>query len=293
VLKDPKSFASKSIWQRTKVIVAGVFMNFVLAWVIITVGMTIGMKPFLATQADVQRGVDEGVVNARNVMYIHEIQPDSPADKVGLKAGDMIVDFNGYKEKELPLVSDLPKLIKPEDPVILTIVRDGVEQTTLMSANDEAKFGFVVSNELYILDVANVRYPFYIAPFLAIAEVGRLSVLTVKMLGGVIVSLVANLTVPEGVAGPVGIAKMTHYYVQQGLMALAQFTALLSISLGVINIMPFPALDGGRFLFIVFELVTGRRANAKMEAVIHTIGFALLMLLILTITWHDIVGLIK
>jgi len=293
VLKDPKSFASKSIWQRTQVIVAGVFMNFVLAWVIITIGMTIGMKPFLANQEDILKGVEDGIVKAQNVMYIHEIQPDSPADKIGLKSGDMIVDFNGYKEKELPAVSELPTLIKPEDTVIITMVRDGVEQTTMMTANEEGKFGFVVSNELFIQDVANVSYPFYIAPFLAVAEVGRLSILTVKMLGGVIVSLVANLTVPEGVAGPVGIAKMTHYYVQQGLMALAQFTALLSISLGVINIMPFPALDGGRFLFIVYELVTRRRANAKMEAVVHTIGFALLMLLILTITWHDIANLLK
>jgi regulator of sigma E protease len=110
-------------------------------------------------------------------------------------------------------------------------------------------------------------------------------------LGNVVVSLVAKFTVPAGVTGPVGIAKMTSYFAKQGFMALVQFTALLSISLGVINIMPFPALDGGRFLFIIYELISRRKANAKWETIIHSIGFALLMLMILAITWNDIVNL--
>jgi len=113
----------------------------------------------------------------------------------------------------------------------------------------------------------------------------------VKMLGDVIVSVVAKFTVPEGVAGPVGIAKMTHSFAKQGFMALLQFTALISISLGVINVMPFPALDGGRFLFVIYEFISRRRANAKMENVIHTVGFALLMVLIMAITWHDVISL--
>ena len=137
----------------------------------------------------------------------------------------------------------------------------------------------------------NVKYPIYIAPINAIKIVGKLSYLTVQMLGDVIVSLFKKFAVPDGVAGPVGIAKMTHYFTKQGFMALMQFTALISISLGVINIMPFPALDGGRFLFIIFEFITRKRPNAKWESYIHTTGFALLILLILVITWNDIVNL--
>ena len=86
---------------------------------------------------------------------------------------------------------------------------------------------------------------------------------------------------------------MTETFAQKGFMALIQFTALLSISLGVINIMPFPALDGGRFLFIIFEAVTRRKANAKWETIIHTIGFALLMIFIVIITWNDIAMMLK
>ena len=122
-------------------------------------------------------------------------------------------------------------------------------------------------------------------------EVGRLSYLTVDMLGEVVVSLVAKFTVPDTVAGPVGIAKMTHRFAQEGFMALLQFTALISISLGVINIMPFPALDGGRFLFIIFEAISRKRPSPKWEAIIHSVGFVLLMMLIFVITWNDIVNL--
>lgn len=113
------------------------------------------------------------------------------------------------------------------------------------------------------------------------------------MLGKVVTTLVSKFKIPEGVAGPVGIAQMTHSFVQEGFMALLQFTALISISLGVLNIMPFPALDGGRFLFILVEILLQRRPSPRWEAAIHSVGFALLMLLILAVTWNDILHLIR
>ena len=153
----------------------------------------------------------------------------------------------------------------------------GIQISTMTTVNPES--------------IKNVRYPFYVAPVMAAKEVGRLSVLTVKMLGNVVTTLVGKFAVPEGVAGPVGIFKMTGHFAKQGVMSLVHFTALISISLGVINIMPFPALDGGRFLFIIIEAVTRRKPNAKVEKIIHASGFALLMALILVITWNDIMNL--
>jgi regulator of sigma E protease len=94
------------------------------------------------------------------------------------------------------------------------------------------------------------------------------------------------------VAGPVGIAKLTAQFMQEGFIAMIQFLALLSISLGVINIMPFPALDGGRFLFIIFEVVSRRRPSPRWEGTIHGIGFILLLGLIFAITWNDIMNLL-
>lgn len=286
VLKDKKSFASKSILRRTSVIVAGVFMNFVLAWVLITIGFTFGMRPFLVTQEDVNAGIKSGIVESQKILYVHEIGEAGPLDGSELKKNDYITAVNGIPVTESLVLSEV---IRPNSLTTIKYLHDNEEHTLQVVADSEGKVGMTISLENFIKDVKEVRYPFYIAPVKAISEIGRLSKLTVKMLGKVIVSVVAKFTVPAEVAGPVGIARMTHYFAQQGFMALVQFTALLSISLGVINIMPFPALDGGRFLFIVYEIITRRKANAKIEAIIHTVGFALLMLLILVITWHDIV----
>ena len=290
ILKDKRSFASKGIGDRAAVIVAGVFMNFLLAWVLISIGFTVGMKPFLVTQEDLNKGIEDGIVEAKKILYVHEVDTDGPLSKTDLKPGDYIITVNGI---EVTDSLNLSEVIKPNTNTVLTYLHGEKENSLEVIANKEGKVGMTISTETYVIDVIDVRYPFYIAPVKALSEIGRLSVLTVKMLGKVIVSIVAKLTVPEGVAGPVGIARMTHYFVQQGFMALIQFTALLSISLGVINIMPFPALDGGRFLFIIFEVITRRRANAKWESIIHTIGFALLMLLILVITWNDVLTLLR
>ncbi len=288
-LKAKNSFASKSILNRSMVIVAGVFMNFVLAWVLLTITLTVGMKPILTNQSDIQEASDKGYIKVLDVLNVNEIIEGSPLSRTDLLVGDYITGING---KPVPMAEDLQKILKANEPVILSILR-GKNAGELMVAPDKnGKLGFSVSNMPYLTFLKKVRYPFYQAPFVAIKEVGRLSYLTVKMFGDVIVSLVVKFTVPNGVAGPVGIARLTHKFMQDGIVALMQFLALLSISLGVINIMPFPALDGGRFLFIIFELILRKRPSPKWEAIIHGIGFALLMILILLITWHDIAGML-
>ena len=289
-LKDPRSFASKSIWKRVTVIVAGVLMNFALAWVLVTIGFSVGMKPFLATQEDIDRAVGSGVVETRKVFYVHEIDSALALAKTDLKKGDAVTSVNGIPVSD-SLVLD--QVIRPDALNTLAYLHQGKELALQAPANAQGKLGMTISLERFIVKVNEVRYPVYEAPFRAMGEVGRLSVLTVKMLGNVITTLVTKLAVPDGVAGPVGIAKMTHTFAQQGFMALLQFTAMLSISLGVINIMPFPALDGGRLLFILFELGLRRRLSAKWEAIAHTTGYVLLMLLILAITWNDIWNLIR
>ena len=290
VLKSKKSYASKTIWQRASVIVAGVVMNIFLAWVLITIGFTIGMKPFLATQDDLDKAIAAGLVETKQIIYVHEISPNLPLSETDLKQGDFIININ---DNEVPDADQFGDIIQPDHVYHLTVMRNNKEHEIEVLSDENGKLGFTISTEQLLVDVENVRYPFYYAPFYAIQEIGRLSVLTVKMFGNVIVTIVSKLTVPEGVAGPVGIARLTHHFTQQGIMALVQFTALISISLGVINIMPFPALDGGRLMFIIFELITRRRPSAKWESVIHTIGFALLMALILVVTWNDIMNIFR
>lgn len=288
VLKAKNSFASKSILQRSSVIVAGVLMNFVLAWFLITIGFMVGMKPFLVNEADLQRATAQGLIESRQVLYVHEIAPDSPLSGTDLQPGDLVTGIDG---KEVPLAAELTGTLQAGREVTLSILRGDKEGTLKAVPDSEGHLGFTVSDAPYIVYLKNEQYSPFKAPVAAIKEVGRLSYLTLDMLGDVVVSLVKRFTVPEGVAGPVGIAKLTYHFTQEGLIALMQFAALLSISLGVINIMPFPALDGGRFLFIIFEIILRRRPSPKWEASIHAVGFALLMILILVVTWNDIVNL--
>jgi len=289
-LRDKHSFASKGAWKRTTVVVAGVLMNFLLAWLLITIGFTFGMKPFLATQEDIDRAVGSGIVETKKVFMVHDVDSAFPLAKTDLKKGDFISSVNGILVSE---GLDLGQVIRPDSLNTLSYVHKGKEKTLQAQSNALGKLGMTISLEDFIVRVNEIRYPFYEAPFRAVLEVGRLSSLTVEMLGHVVVTLVTKLAVPAGVAGPVGIAKMTHTFAQQGFMALLQFTAMLSISLGVINIMPFPALDGGRLLFIVFEVALRRRLSAKWEAIAHTTGYVLLMLLILAITGNDIWNLFR
>ena len=286
VLKDSKSFASKTLWQRTRIILAGVFMNFVLAWVLITIGFSIGMKPFLVTEDDFNKAMEAGLLETNPVVYVHEVESGSSAEEAGILSGDILLSLN---QKELHSVEDLTEGLGSGISYPLTLEREDESLTVTIHPNEEGKIGVVISQQELIEDIHPLQYPIYKAPYYALHEVVRLSALTVDMLGNVVVSLVAKFAIPEGVAGPVGIARMTHTFVQQGIMALIQFTALISISLGVINVMPFPALDGGRFLFILFEVITRKKPSPKWESIIHTIGFVLLMALIVVITWNDIV----
>ena len=246
------------------------------------------MKPVLVSEADLQKASETGLIQVQDVLYVNEIDPDSPLAQTDLQPGDLVTRVNG---RNVPMAKDLPKMTIPGRPVQLTILREEKEGILTVMPDEKGKLGFVVANMPYILFIKDVQYPFYQAPFEAAKEVGRLSYLTLNMLGDVVVSLIAKLAVPEGVAGPVGIAKLTAQFMQEGLIAMMQFLALLSISLGVINIMPFPALDGGRFLFILFEVITRKRPSPKWEGMIHGIGFILLILLIFVITWNDIINL--
>jgi len=139
--------------------------------------------------------------------------------------------------------------------------------------------------------VKQVQAPFPQSIWLATTETVRISWAVLEKAAEIPVELIQKQQVPEGLAGPVGIAEVTHKVLPQGFMALLKLTALLSISLGVMNLLPIPALDGGRFIFQLFELMLkpfGIKPNETWENYAHMAGFALLMGLLLLITWNDI-----
>jgi regulator of sigma E protease len=273
------SFASKSIFRRAVVLAAGVFANVVLAFVIFTVCYIVG-----APQMTDSLPAD-AIVSAPQTV-IAGVLAGSPADKAALKANDIILKINGEK---VARVDELREAIKNSSgDVSLDIVRSGKEiniKASPIILSETGTRGIGVS----LAEIGVVRFPWYRAPLYAAQAIAAVTVAIVHSLWGLLVGIFVGKGITSEVTGPIGIAAATGEAVNLGWRYLAQFTALLSLNLAVLNILPFPALDGGRLLFLVIEGLRRKPISRKVEGIVHQSGFALLMLLVLVITWKDLV----
>jgi regulator of sigma E protease len=245
--------------------------------------------------------------NPRKVI-VSSVVPSSPAEEAGLLVGDIIVSVNGNEMFDsLDLIEFVAE--QGDKNMVYAIERGGerlfyeiepidgkigVYLSELMSYGDEQELSlYNVSLISSVTLINEQKYPFYVSIYKSFNESIRLSKLTATMFVGFVRDLVTVGEVPSSVTGPVGIAQLTHTFVNEGFIPLLRFVAILSLSLAVINILPFPALDGGRLLFIIIELIVGRRVNQKWESYIHALGYALIILLILAVTYSDISRLIN
>ncbi len=239
-------------------------------------------------------------------VVINEIFPQSAAEKAGFQPGDIIISINGEPISAREDVIKITKQSRGREMVYS--VRRGADSKELkVKAADNGLIGIGLSlitsyqnNQISfyqadvptsVLKIQNVSYAPWIAPLRAFDEIVRLSGVTVSMFINVVQSLVTRFAVPEGIAGPVGIAQLTYTFVREGAMPVLRFVAVLSLSLAIVNVLPFPALDGGRLVFVLAEIVFRRKINARFESIIHGIGFVLLMVFILAITYSDILKL--
>jgi regulator of sigma E protease len=142
-----------------------------------------------------------------------------------------------------------------------------------------------------VIKVKDYRVDWYVAPIAALTEGYKIAKATVIGFSSTVYGIITNFTVSEQVGGPVQVAKLSYQFVDKGGIDLLNFIALISLSLAVINLLPIPALDGGRLVFVLIEALRGKPVNQKTEAIIHTVGFMLLMGLILIITFFDIIRL--
>lgn len=281
--RNPRSYAHQPWQTRAKIILAGVTMNALLAYVIITLGLLFGWPGLMTPPAEVPLAI----ITPR--VEIEAVEAASPGERLGLLVGDRLVKLDGQA------ITDRDSLIKQlqtkaGQAVEVQIERRG--QTLVLSGelNSEPPVLGVALN-----DRTTYRLPFYWAPIYAPYETGRaLSVLVVGIVQ-FLATIVSTQSIPEGAAGPVGIYVATKDYLEAGFWPLAAFTALLSANLAVLNILPIPALDGGHLLFIILErLNKGRRVLAhQIESVLHLVGFAFFLVLILAITYQDILKLLS
>jgi len=272
------SFVSKSAWTRVKVLLAGVLMNAVFAWLFFSIGFMLGTY----------QEVDPNTPGSQIV--ITTVEPNSPAASMGIQPNDFIVPeqvaANGGKI-ELKTVTDFQNYVAANkgNQITLELKRGSSNMTvtgtprSLVQA-DQGLLG------VGLAQVAKVRFSFFGALWQGVQDMGNVSLMMIDVLK----TLISGGKGVE-VSGIVGVAAVTGEVIPLGLAAVMRLVAIFSLNLAFINALPIPALDGGRILFILIEKIKGSPVSQKVEQAFHTAGFALLMLLMVVVTYHDLARL--
>jgi len=295
------SFYVKPLLHRTLVVVAGVVANLLLAvFIFYLVIFALGFKVNLPLFFDHHFAF----VNQSRQVLVADVNPDSVAQKAGIEVGDSILTvqapFLPGGKKQISSIEDLQKIIRSsEDKSLTLILENPVNNKTrtvevIPTYNQELKAPAlgVSLGELVVLNYQTFPQKL----FSGFIHSYNTVVYSGKVFGELISFAVKERNiapVSEGISGPVGIAQITSQAVSLGPISVLQLVGLLSLNLAVINILPIPALDGGRLFFILVEFVTRRKVYPQVEKWAHTIGFALLLALIFLITYNDILKLIK
>lgn len=259
-----KTFNSKTVLQRAAVIIAGPLMNFLLAAVLFAVIFMAQGMPHATTK-------------------VGEVIDGFPAQKAGLQAGDQITAINQKKVEDWnQLVAEVNRY--PGQPIDLTILR-GTQEIKLTVATQQDESG---QYKIGIRPTETVMKK--VNPLAALASGAAFTV----QLSGLILSFIGQMftqQAPVDLGGPVRVVSEIGKAAEFGIFQLMQLAAFLSINLGLFNLFPIPALDGSRVLFLVWEKVSGKPVEPSRESFIHLIGFGLLLLLMVVITYNDVVSL--
>ncbi len=275
--QDPDSFMSKSAWVRVKVLGAGVFMNFIFAWLLVSLVLMIGFPQAIDSTNRAQYPDTK--------IYITNVLPNTPAEEMGLQAGDQVMSLDGTAVSSLEQVS---KTVKEKQGTEITIEVNRLGKKLSLQGTPRVNHP---ENEgalgIGFTETAIVKFGFFRAFYEGALNTYEMTKQIIFALGRMIGMLFGGDKVAVDVTGPVGIVYMTKQMSDLGFVYLLQFAAILSINLGIVNILPFPALDGGRIFFILLEKLKGRPVTQKVEMALHQIGFMLLLLLMAIITVRD------
>ncbi|MEI7709588.1 MAG: RIP metalloprotease RseP [bacterium] len=279
-----RSFVHKAKWKQAIVLFAGIFMNFMLAWVLFSIGFMSGLPTSVG-------GSKSYTVTDVNTVVV-SVLPKSPAEIAGLKAGDKIIS------------------VKNKNTSLSEINPDTIKSLIVASANQEVEIGYkrgdsgsVSLVKLYptvgpnpsigiaMDEIGVARLGF----FSSIIEGAKLTVYsTVGIVHGLYRLIIDGVTGKGSLAsvtGPVGMVGIVGDAYRFGFVYLLSFAALISVNLAIVNLLPFPALDGGRLFFLLIEKIKGSRINPKFANNANMIGFAILILLMLVVTYHDVAKL--
>lgn len=266
------SFNAAPVWGRIATVLAGPIFNILLAYV-----LSLFLCWFCGSDIPILRDVTEGY----------------PAETSGMQAGDLIIQI-GHQKIHLWREISVLSYISDGSPIAVTYERDGQQYKTMITPvysaeADRFYYGFIGSGQFIDCDNISVfKYSWY--------EVRYWLLSTVQSLG----YMIQGRASAEDIAGPVGVATVIEDTVEQTvdegaftvILNMVNIAVLLSVNLGVLNLLPVPALDGGRLVFLLIEAVRGKRVPPEKEGLVHMVGFVLLMLLMVFVLYNDIMRII-
>lgn len=281
-----RSFVNKPKWKQAIVLLAGVMANFLLAWLLFSIGFMSGL-PTSTSNADKNFPL-------KNVgLVIVSTSPNSPAELAGLKPGDKIVSLQSQGEilNEINIDNFKTVIASSENEKIEIGFTRGKDSTvSIVEVEPQIELGSEIPIIGIAIDEIGVaKLPFFKSLWEGFklncyvtksTLVGLFQLITGEMQGGF-----------SAITGPVGMVGIIGDAYSFGFVYLLSFTALISVNLAIINLFPFPALDGGRLLFLLIEKIKGSRINPKIANTVNSIGFILLILLMIFVTYHDILKL--
>ncbi len=279
-----RAFSARPKWAQALVLIAGVTMNVLFAWFLFTLTFMIG----------VPSAVDGEAATDRAQLYIADTMPNSPAAALpsgvtvtSVTAGDAVLDTLSPDAFTAFVADTAPA------PLQITYENNGVAETVeivpVQGLDESNKERYLAGVSLALIDT--VQYPIMTALQLATVTTYEALVSISVGLGSLVVATFTGVADYSSIAGPVGIVGMVEDAAAFGFTALLTFTAIISLNLAVINLLPFPALDGGRLVFVAIEAVTGKRIPPVWANRVNLVGFGLLMLLMVAVTYNDIIRL--
>jgi regulator of sigma E protease len=278
--KDPHSFSAQTWWKKCLIVLAGVVMNLLLG------GLLVGFC-FMLGLPTVGQENDFSYPGARitQQVYVSGVQNDSNFSKQ-LQGGDEILSLN---DQNITTIKQFKEIVQAAQSAPLTItVKRGRD---VLSVSGQANFNTSLQewiSGLEIIQGQTITLPWYLAIPFGFVEVIQLVGAMILALWTILQNLVVHHQAPSQIAGPIGIYKLAGVAVNLGLVHILQLTAILSINLAIINVLPIPALDGGRILFILGEKITRRKLPAELENTIHLVGFAAIIGILILVTISDV-----
>jgi len=290
------SLGAASLRAKTKIMLAGVGMNLLAAFVLLTILAWVGIPKLVDNQFTIKRDTK----TLQNQVLVGFVEPNSPASHAGLQVRDQLLSISkqGASPEMVQSADSLPNLTKQlaGQPVALTIKRDGKDKTLDLTLRTAAvvQASQKSANPKGYLGISPSEYTLlrstWSAPIVAGGLIGQFTALTLQGLGHALSALFRGNTSQASaqVTGPVGIYSILKTGSLLGYQFILMIVAIISLTLAIMNVLPIPALDGGRLFVTYLFRIIRRRLTPKTEDLIHGTGFALLMVLFVLITIVDI-----